>query len=105
MTDKEINEAVGRKLGLKQKAYYHTQDWFLPNGNQCGLPDYCHSISAAWEIVSLPGMASQCVGYVTGKWEWMLYPTDNKGPFIGKADTAPMAIALAFLKLNGGDNG
>jgi hypothetical protein len=97
MTDQEINEAVARRLGKG-----HIKDgWEMV----CIIPDYCHSIAAAWEIVN------KCGGHI-----WLrsgdCMPDNNPNfgitwqcliakdrDYIGKADTAPMAICLAFLKI------
>lgn len=70
MTDQEINEAVARKLGIDPKATFSGVD------NKTGdlkfdVPDYCHSIAAAWEILE----------------------------FVRNKYTTPMSICLAFLKL------
>lgn len=104
MTDSEINEAVARKLG------YGT-----PTGN--ALPDYCHSIKAAWEIVDKFPVVNDFrfelrfywSGYKDGKGygpEWMagwitghMRGGDREDSIKAFANTAPMAIALAFLKL------
>lgn len=101
-TDQEINEAVARKLGWKsEKTIKHSN-------NNCGpdcriieydttMPDYCHSIEAAWEIVDYQSgcMSLRDLGLY---WicEFFVSPEIN---VTQRADTAPMAICLAFLKV------
>lgn len=115
MTDTELNEAVGRKLGWTGIGW---------NGFEkiCGnpphdpkdikaamviatLPDYCNRIEAAFEIV-----ASIEPDYwfairrkpVDDKFEWSCIigkEADSKQPYQAEADTAPRAICEAFLKL------
>jgi hypothetical protein len=101
MTDQEINEAVARKLGWKD-------DFDLTNKVKCWtksehkfettyeLPDYCHDIAAAWEIMEKLEVA------VIAKLSkgWACNPNPPGFDFLVKADTAPMAICLAFLKLS-----
>jgi len=110
MTDQEINEAVARKLGWTKKSFEGRKGfWFKPNYNlPNNIPYYCNSIEAAWEVVewiriNFPEeiLRLECVGN-----EWEFGPTMMCGDeeFIsdttnGRADTAPMAICLAFLKL------
>jgi len=119
MTDQEINEAVAQKLGWHQTDVFVSGGgtvarWSaaLPDGRvQEKLPDYCHDIKAAWEIVdyinSLPTrigdkghfyfqMRRDKQGYTV-----KLIPGEfNKGSTIeATASIAPLAICLAFLKL------
>lgn len=106
MDDNELNALVARGLG-----------WTNPKGPKCGGPreghdhgdfyacyevgpDYCHDIKAAWEVVELitkENERKQCGPIVRlehdGKWHFRI------GHDIVQADTAPMAICLAFLKL------
>ena len=92
MTNQEINEAVARKLGwLKDYEGF----WVRGEKYMESLPDYCTSIAAAWEVVE--------------KWDTVQFERTNDRQWIlvvdrneiaaEYADTAPMAIALAFLKL------
>lgn len=110
LTDQELNEAVARKLG-KRKTYGAHPAPFNPKGlpvtiQEGELPDYCHSIAAAWEIVEkrkefkrdfilmssyeFPGWCCRLTDMVNG----VLIKVE------GHADTAPLAICLAFLKLD-----
>ena len=95
MTDQELkvlsplalNEAVARKL--------HPDEIIIISRAK----NYCHSIEAAWEIVE---QINQTYGFVLGKSgnKWIVSTTwDNDIESIAEADTAPMAICLAFLKL------
>jgi hypothetical protein len=124
MTDQEINEAVARKLGWNLGTFRATmryegpagisdaefQEWITPEGIRVGgIPDYCHSIAAAWEIVeflhadelhtiSIYWHATESVSVQIQRYLGMQNP--DHGPSISAdAATAPMAICLAFLKL------
>jgi hypothetical protein len=109
MTNQEINEAVARKLGWKSRSQKYKEtgnwatDWCPSEGHELGCEeplDYCTSIAAAWEIVE--------------KWDTIQFERTNGGRWIlvvdrneidaEYADTAPMAICLAFLK-RGSSNG
>lgn len=85
MTDQEINEVVARKLG------------HVP-GKSSGMPDYCHSIEAAWEI--LEAVASRGTHWEMSKADsgYTVFIREDDYPYVTEA-TAPMAICLAFLKL------
>jgi hypothetical protein len=103
MTDLEINEAVARKLGWVYHEDASPLCWEMPINSTVyvrSYPDYCHSIAAAWEVVE----------FVRGKYAFDLHSSKEKffvnlsGPtwkqmVSGEADTAPMAICLAFLEL------
>lgn len=82
MTDQEINEAVARKLGWESHPSYIVKnriDWKTPKGGDRNkLPDYCHDIKAAWEIVEF---------------------LNSRNYRIILKQAAPMAICLAFLEL------
>lgn len=111
-TDAEVNELVARKLGWNthigfpglwikpggvKKRKDHLGD-FVETDMQSCLPDYCHSIVEAWEV------AEKCESIVLDhgldretlrlRWSCVM---NNAVCCI--ADTAPMAICLAFLKL------
>lgn len=90
MTDQEINEAVARKLGDRIRHDEHC----------CPIPDYCHSIAAAWEIVehTLMKYAFEIHSTPTNYIAHFSGPT-WKQLMTAEADAAPMAICLAFLKL------
>lgn len=109
MTDSEINEAVARKLGWipesdKTSGYWvwrHSDGHFVNN-----LPDYCHSIEAAWEIVEkICGLVRsngdyRTVALCTNKANTLCVIDEIEDDRIeDKADSAPMAICQAFLKL------
>jgi hypothetical protein len=121
VTNHEINEAVARKLGWidiqpssNPKIFYG----FRGDTDEMQLiPDYCTSIAAAWEIVEKQSMA--LVPFSSGRWYATtidMPETENECFEIWTqsncatenecscgccvvADTAPMAICLAFLKL------
>lgn len=119
MTDSELNEAVARKLGwikelTKAKVIYEYAgrtspaefyQWRRPEGmlDAMGPPDYCHSIAAAWEVVDKI-KADGCrleISSPLGEPHWVCQVYGCYGDFMygAGADTAPMAICLAFLKL------
>lgn len=107
-TTKEINEAVARKLGWKLDAPISMivageksswRDWIAPDGHiYTRVPDYCHDIKAAWEILEY------CDGYKIyhGSYkpeEVTVTLAKNGLVYYASSDTAPMAICLALLKL------
>lgn len=95
MTPEEINKMVAIKLGREE-----TSECF----HNCGcnsVPKYCIDIDDAWEIV-----------LTVNAGKWMIFNPGNTNTWVAsitdlpdgsksdaEADTAPMAIALAFLKL------
>lgn len=112
MTPQEINEAVAKKLGWHEKELDLSSPWnptagkhkvlFNPEtGNGGMIPNYSTDISAAWEVVELT---------IAKGWHWSIGDNDQETWFVEVegnggmknvevADTAPMAICLAFLKL------
>lgn len=106
MTDQEINEAVARKLGRKKLdrpdySLDHPYSWKNERGGLMDVPDYCHSIEAAWEIVKRMNLNCHVVSIVcevkTFYVQFVNWGEIWNGPVATKA---PMAICLAFLKLN-----
>ncbi len=100
MTDQELNEAVARKLGFEAKTLARCGALACEHELKTSIPDYSHSIAAAWDIVELPGIGSQSVHrtiYPQPSWEWSLFK-DGK-MYLAEAATAPLAICQAFLKL------
>jgi hypothetical protein len=111
MSDNEINEAVAQKLRWKAKVLHECA------APACNLkmveptPDYCGSIAAAWEIVewfekSQIRFSLGLLPVMPEKQRWEILwarPQTLSTDFVPTiyADTAPMAICLAFLKLNG----
>ena len=109
-TNQSINEAVARKLGWKEDL--RTSYWIretvagVEGTRKDSLPDYCTSIAAAWEIVEylrLKKKKTKPIFFLRGltiqsrsnSRKWRVYLHGK----LGIADTAPMAICLAFLKL------
>lgn len=104
MTNQEINEAVARKLHpdptdldpLNPKTW--DQPWKI------SIPDYCHSIEAAWEVVDycqhnlLLYQIDLSWSRTGSSWYCAIGTKNQENESIG-ADTASMAICLAFLKL------
>lgn len=109
MTDLEKNEAVARKLypDLKCMAVGpgpELKKFLYFNDKRMALPDYCHSIEAAWEIVeheSEKGFWLRRKGEV---WQaiflqWAEPIGENQILSEYQSPTAPLAIVDAFLKL------
>lgn len=99
MTDQEINEAVARKLGtwarIDPDPDCSLNDPAKPS-TLPAYPSYCTDIAAAWEIFStIKRMGSI---YRTPDSYWCSFATVPERTE-AQADTAPMAICLAFLKL------
>lgn len=102
MTDQEINEAVARKLGWTfHDDPFNGNHWDRypdGHGSEKEVPDYCHSIEAAWAIVpEIPYFTICQIGDFVWRVSW-LPSTAGPTPF-EQADTAPMAICRAFLEL------
>lgn len=107
---REINEAVARKLGWTIDKLSDFLPWYgRPDSHPLStmireLPNYCSDISAAWEIMEKQ-TNNFCVfrDWDTGEWcvrydDGAFNTTRHDFEFVA-ADTAPMAICLAFLKL------
>ena len=103
MNEREINEAVARKLGYNVQ--YDGIYWeAVPDDVMAELhplPDYCTQIAAAWEVVEkMSGDYEVTINAAHRKyWCHAAGPTWKQAVH-AEADTAPMAICLAFLKLN-----
>jgi hypothetical protein len=116
MIDQQKNEVVARRLGWEkldppiidehESGWRDIWKWIRPDAERkMELPDYCRSIEAAWEIVEhLKFKASFDLVWNKRAEQWHLEltelsPTDS---FLCEveADTAPMAIVEAFLKLD-----
>ena len=103
MTDQEINEAVARELGWKKdpdhgnlwtRGYLADLQFLHP------LPNYCHSIEAAWEIVEKLKREDTGIRIHFDYEQWHVdFDHEDFWQYTEGADTAPMAICLAFLKL------
>lgn len=106
MTDSDLNEQVARKLGTMPQC--SCTDALHKAEATHFFKDYCHSIEAAFEIPGLESLIRLADGrwsaefgdgaelnsyYEIGIYEERRYPSVI-------ADTAPMAITLAFLKLS-----
>lgn len=119
MADQELNEAVAKKLGWTDiHPLEHEPSQLVGNRNGKGtleaLPDYCHSIEAAWKIMQwckvdyhTGSIAEFAVGYDSvAHWTaWIMDYRDSQHKpthYTASADTAPMSICLAFLKLTEG---
>lgn len=116
MTDEEVNIAVARKLGWTYEQNPNALTGYWERGEDFFevLPDYCHSIAAAWEVVEKMKPDSIAIehferGYGdTEKWRCVFSCSSpvcdcnddaETERYEATADTAPMAICKAFLKL------
>ena len=99
MTDTEINEAVAKKLGYWKNEMIPGRVTYTKGPNTVApTPDFCNSMEAAWELVEK--MEWFCIekDHNTGAWSvWDMAGTEE-ATLICNADTASMAICLAFLK-------
>jgi hypothetical protein len=114
MTDTEINDAVARKLGWMDVGQESGQSWISGvspalqmqrSMMHTEIPDYCHSIAAAMEVVN---HLREKMGYkvylqdsevIAGGWDCELtYGNGHIPP--QAAETLPMAICQAFLMLD-----
>lgn len=91
MTPQALNEAIAQKLGVELE-------------NLKAL-NYCEHISAAWNIVFALRADKMYVsledrGFDGRKWLCTIKTTHGAVVLEEKADTAPMVICLAFLKLS-----
>lgn len=102
MTETEINEAVARKLGWKEcecaSEFRDEHRRYMPSKHI--MPNYCGDIAAAWEIVEyIKSMQKGSMRFdVEIKMSQLCYLVDICGEE-AEANTAPMAICQAFLKL------
>lgn len=103
-SDSEINEAVAKKLGWK-KFDEHYQYWIPPDlaardkygDRPSHLPLYSQQIQAAWEVVEK--CEYFCLVKPLNNEKWKCDMGAKNDIIVIWADTAPMAICLAFLKL------
>lgn len=92
LVTQEINEAVARKLGWKpNERLRHVLAVQFP-------PNYCHDMAAAWEIVESLDMTTYINCPAVGGKKWHVAFGDQGWT---EDNSAPMAICLAFLKLEG----
>lgn len=120
-TDAEINTAVARKLGwIKTRGPVGIEvpgikrsfaTYFIRKTNTgkgigqemiTSIPDYCHSIAAAWVVVEFIEVQYNEYSITVRK---LFISTHGKysariANAFAIAETAPMAICLAFLKLH-----
>lgn len=110
MIETDINELVAQKLGWtwNEKVGWRTADGKsylqssgLPTVDFKELPDYCTDIKAAWEVVENLNQNGTTIAIVNRyDKEWSVKIMDKPPGLEIVADTAPMAIALCFLKLS-----
>ena len=104
----ELDVLVAERLGLKWDSKY--KYWNFPDGTYAYgepfLPDYSTSIAAAWELVPRVDSYRFSITRQDGQWFASFDAQEKDSQFYprtwsmgwGKADTAPLAICLAFLK-------
>jgi hypothetical protein len=103
VTDQEINEAVALKLGGERRTL---PDAELEDGTIIRhFPDFCHSIAAAWEIIEK--VKWYTMWHDDQGFHFWIRANEKPEPELAAAyaNTAPMAICLAFLKLEEKSNG
>lgn len=104
-TKEELNEAVARKLGWQIMITGNIPAimWRGNAMNQREVPAYSTSIEAAWEIVEKVQNGNPRyridLSWMDGKWACRLVTDPTEALKLTFADTAPLAICLAFLKL------
>lgn len=93
-TDQEINELVAKKLGWIHCPGLEPLSWQRPdNGMLDALPDYCHSIEAAFEIAKTLSKI-----FTLQRLEDLKLWICRIGISPGQVEsTAPRAICRAFL--------
>lgn len=101
MTNQEINEAVARKLGWKEcecEPQYRAEHTAYMPGKHI-MPNYTGSIQAAWEIINQ--FHAVTIGTELREKDcWFCELSPQIGPRVRVyAETAPLAICEAFLKL------
>jgi hypothetical protein len=106
-----INQQVARKLGWRlhdnrpDEEHYAPNEWWVrKEERRRRLPNYCGSIEAAWEIVEkykLYNGYSFFISYQEDveRWEAVWNESVADEAARANAETAPMAICKAFLKL------
>lgn len=108
MTNQEINEAIHAKLGWKSYKEgecpirgHGAGGWhYCKDGKEYRYktPNYAEDISAAWEIVEKISLGGRIGIHVMNKITSISLRTET-GYYTSEAETTPMAICLAFLKL------
>jgi len=104
MNDQELNEAVARKLGYWKDDILNS---YTKGPNTVGpTPNFCEDISAAWEIVtSFLATRSSLRSFRldinnTSRWYAQFRDAEyERLSYDAIAETAPLAICKAFLKL------
>lgn len=108
-TDEEINEAVARKMGWEPPNKQHSLSWIGPKeSDNIEPPDYCRDIKAAWEIVEhlsknhwVMILEQHGLGLPHYAVRFSKIPFSDEMTAHRSANSAPMAICLAFLKFAG----
>lgn len=109
--DKEHTEKIASKEWRDTCVCHDDFKSYDPDVDYCrAIPDFCESIEAAWEILAMlvakgdnirleNNDRSDYVDQEKDKGKWHCDIWTDKGPSCVCADTAPLAIAKAFLKL------
>ena len=111
-TPHDLNRLCAEQMGWREFPYAPEPNqkprMLLPNtephaDNLWPIPDYCGSIAAAFSLIQLTDHFQTERGLVGGVWRWRaeLMGTDGVWHESGLADTAPLAIARAFLASRG----
>lgn len=99
VTPEAINEAVARKMGLElhegMDINSYKERLYLPDNSP--ILDYCHDIKATWTVVDhLRNRGIDINLFIHREGVMISWKYDS---IVAYADTAPMAICLAFLAL------
>lgn len=99
MTNQEINELVGKRLGWtpNPNSRYKSNmehSWCNPFGSPQLLPTFCDSISDAWQIVDAGGVD----GVLKTPYGWIAGTYHKEYSHSIPANTASMAICLELLR-------
>lgn len=116
-TNQEINESVARKLGVSDRWpwQWDGKQWITYEGGgvwdkygkpPLNIPNYCGSIEAAWEVVEKVGfdrfriIKARFIPEWSAIFEFQTLPDKKITEFYACDESLPMAICLAFLKMN-----
>ena len=103
MENDEIRYKIAVLKGWTRESYNNAIEFDIPNGHNKWLLDWPVNISDAWELVE--EMYNYNIKKIGGVVTAVLYPDTHilRGQ-VGKADTAPVAICLAYIGVKESQN-